>query len=141
MPKDHQELTGMISVVTAQRGMDIIAHHVANLLGAVWLFQQVSCHRGGYNLGHVLMLRNGLNLLLCQTTQGNAILKRNHDATLSKSSSVQQIAPLLQLKCERGFHPYGSLISPCQGITICEVLLLNAPRRAQVVAIGSCGFP
>ena len=85
MPKDHQELTGMLFVIPSQRGMNIIAHYVANLLSAVWFFQQVPCHRGRCNLGHVLMLRNGLNLLLCQATQGDAILKRNHDATLFQS--------------------------------------------------------
>jgi hypothetical protein len=79
MPKDHQEFAGMVSVITIERLMDIVAYHVANLLGAVWLFQQVPSHRSGRDLGHVLMLRDGLDLLLGQTTQGNAILKRNHN--------------------------------------------------------------
>ena len=55
----------MLFVIPSQCGMDIIAHHDANLLGAAWFFEQVPRHRGRRNLGHVFMLRNGLNLLLC----------------------------------------------------------------------------
>jgi len=82
MPQDHQKLTSVIFIITFQRLMDIVADHVANLLGTVWLFQQGSRHRSGRNLRNVLMLRYGPDFLLGQTTQGNAVLKRNHNELL-----------------------------------------------------------
>jgi hypothetical protein len=69
MPKGHEELAGMVAVVAFQRLTDIITDHVANFLSAVYPFQQVSSHPSGRNLGHMFMLRNGLNLFLGQAAQ------------------------------------------------------------------------
>jgi hypothetical protein len=43
--------------------VDIVAHHVPDLLGAVWFFQQVPAHRGSRDFRHVLMLGYGHHLL------------------------------------------------------------------------------
>jgi hypothetical protein len=78
VPKDHQELAGVVAVPAIERLVDVVAYHVTDLLGTLWLFQQVSSHRSGSNLGHMFVLCNGAHLLLGQSTQGDAVLKRNH---------------------------------------------------------------
>ena len=65
----------MVSVVAFQRVTNIVANHIANCLHAMRLFQQVAGNRSGGNRGYMLMLADGLNLLLRQTAEGDAILK------------------------------------------------------------------
>ena len=40
--EDHEEFACLLLVAAAQRVMDIVAHHVADLRGAVRFFQQVA---------------------------------------------------------------------------------------------------
>src|SRR5215510_8238268 len=76
--------------------MNIVAHDVANLLGAVRFFEQVAAHRGSRNLWYMLVLRDGQDLLLGKATESNAVLKADH-ANLRRVQRNESVLSTLAL--------------------------------------------
>jgi hypothetical protein len=64
----------MLFVTTIQGIVDVIAYHVANLLRAIGLFEQVAAQGSGYSIRNVLVLRDGQHLLVSEATERDAIL-------------------------------------------------------------------
>jgi hypothetical protein len=98
MAQHHEKLTRMILVAATQRVVDIVAHHVPDLLGAIWFFQQVPAHSGSRNFRYVLMLRNGHHFLFGQATEGNAVLKADHveSPLLNVRRDVRSVGQMMQ---------------------------------------------
>ena len=65
-------------VAAAQRVMDIVAHHVADLRGAVRFFQQVAADGCGSDFWNVFVFRDREHLFLGQAAQGDTVLKADH---------------------------------------------------------------
>ena len=68
----------MLFIPAIESIMDVVAHHVPNLFGAVRLFEKVSPDRGGRDLRYVLVLRYGHNFFLFKATEGDAVGEANH---------------------------------------------------------------
>lgn len=78
VPQDHEKFACVLLVAAAQRVMDIVAHHVADLRGSVRFFQQVAADGCGGDFWNVFVFRDREHLFLCQAAEGDTILKADH---------------------------------------------------------------
>jgi hypothetical protein len=78
MPHRHEQLACVLPVVMGQRRADVVAQHVANLLGAVLLMEKVVGEGHSGDLGNVLVLSHSQNFRVAQVAQGNTIFETDH---------------------------------------------------------------
>ena len=78
MVKDMQQHQDMLLVAASLGLPNIIDNHVPHFFAAMLLGQKVLSKRCCSDFGKLFVLCNGEHLLFGQTTQSNAIFKRNH---------------------------------------------------------------
>jgi len=78
MPQRHDQLARMVAVVARQSRADVVAQHIADLLGTALLVEKIIGQRSSGDLRNVLMLSDRKDFCLAQTTQRDAILERDH---------------------------------------------------------------